>query len=167
MKLIKKEGVGEVVPKDAQVTVEYVGYFEHQDEPFDSTLFHREKNIVLRLGKQQIIQGLEIAIGTMKKHEKALFLIQPSLAYGKLGCLPRIPPDSEVLFKVELVNFLDNGSADLYEELSNEEKKKFSVIEKIASDLMNTAADNFKRQKVKQAIREYVLSFLLKVFHLH
>ena len=151
--------MGEVVPKDAQVTVEYVGYFEYQDEPFDSTLFHRDKQLVMRLGKGQVIRGLEIAIGTMRKYEKSLFLIKPSMAYGTLGCLPRIPADSEVLFKVELKNFLDNGYADIYDELTNEEKRKFPVVEKVVRDLMNTAMDSFKRQKIKQAARECVFIF--------
>ncbi|XP_014204130.1 inactive peptidyl-prolyl cis-trans isomerase FKBP6 [Copidosoma floridanum] len=156
LKLIKTEGHGETIPKDAQVTVEYVGYFEHQDEPFDSTFYMRDKKAILRLGRGQVLQGLEIAICSMKKFEKALFIIQPSLAYGELGCLPRVPPNAEVLFKIDLIDFLDNGQADMYDELSNEEKKRFPVVEKIIRDLMTTAADTFKRQKTKQAIREYM-----------
>ncbi|XP_058801279.1 inactive peptidyl-prolyl cis-trans isomerase FKBP6 isoform X2 [Phymastichus coffea] len=155
LKLIKKEGTGEVIPHDAQVTVEYVGYFEYQDEPFDSTLFQREKRATLRLGKGEMIKGLEIAIASMKKFEKSVFIIQPNLAYGALGCPPRIPADSEVLFKVELIDFLDNGSADKYEELTNEEKRMFPRIEKIVRDLLNTARDSYGREKIKQAVREY------------
>ena len=154
MKWMKREGCGEIVPSDAQVTVEYVGYFEHQDEPFDSTLFHREKKSVLRLGRGAIIPGLDIAISSMKKYEISLFIIHPDLAYGKLGCPQRILENSEVLFKVELKDFLDNGEAEKYDELTNEEKKSFPAIERIVRDLIATANANSKLKKHKQARRE-------------
>lgn len=154
MKLIKQVGSGNKIPADAQVTVIYTGYFEDQDEPFDTTYYHKSKQATLRLGKGQMIPGLEIAISSMKKFEKALFLIKPELAYGKMGCEPRIPKDAEVLFSIELVNFVDDGAADMYEELNFEDKKKFSKIEKIVSNLLNCAMENFKLQKYKQAIRE-------------
>lgn len=152
--MIKKEGAGNVVPQEAQVTVKYVGYFEAQDEPFDSTYLHQDKQAVFRLGKGEMIPGLEIAISTMKKFEKAVFLIQPSMAYGELGCPPRIPPNAEVLFKVELISYLDKEDADDYEEFSNEEKKKFSVAEKLAKKFLSIGMTNFKKHKFKQAIRE-------------
>ncbi|XP_014234164.1 inactive peptidyl-prolyl cis-trans isomerase FKBP6 [Trichogramma pretiosum] len=155
LKIIKRDGVGDVVPPDAQVTVEYVGYFEYSDQPFDSTLFHPSKRMVIRLGKGAVIPGLEIGISSMKKFEKSLFIIQSELAYGELGCMPRIPPNAEVLFKVELVDFIDNGAADTYDELTNEERKKFASIEKIVKDLLTTANDNVKRNKTTQAVREY------------
>jgi FK506-binding protein 6 len=109
---------------------------------------------VVRLGKGKIIEGLEVGISTMKKNETSLFLIQPHLAYGKLGCLPRIPPNSEVLFKVKIVDFLDNGYYDTYEDLNTEEKKKFVFIEKIVKDLIQTANYNVSRKKITQGIRE-------------
>lgn len=132
----------------------YAGYFELQDEPFDTTYYHKSKQITLRLGKGEMIPGLQIAISSMKKFEKALFIIQPELAFGKFGCPPRIPANAEVLFSVELVNFVDDGAADTYDELSNEDKKKFSKVEKIVKNLLNSAKENFKMQKIKQAIRE-------------
>lgn len=100
-----------------------------------------------------MIPGLEIAISSMKKFEKALFIIQPDLAYGELGCEPRIPPNAEVLFSVELVNYVDDGSADMLDELNNEDKKRLPAIEKTVLNLVNSANENFKMQKYKQAIR--------------
>ncbi|KAJ8668966.1 hypothetical protein QAD02_000225 [Eretmocerus hayati] len=119
LKLIKKEGTGDIVPPDAQVTVEYVGYFEYADEPFDSTTFQRDG------------------------------------PYGKLGCPPRIPENAEILFKIELTNFIDNGQADAYDDLDQNERKKFSSIQKIVKDILITAKEHVDRQKTRQAIREY------------
>ena len=154
MKLIRKEGVGEIVPRDAQVSIKYIGYFEYQDEPFDSSYAHGSGPDVFRLGQGQVIPGLEIGIGTMKKHEVSVFLIKPDYAYGQLGCLPRIPPNQEVLFAVYLTDFLDNCSADSFENLSQEEQKSFHVIKRRALEIMSVGNENFKKEKTRQAIRE-------------
>ena len=42
----------------------------------------------------EVIAGWEIALATMKKGELARLLIQPSYAFGKFGCPPRIPPNA-------------------------------------------------------------------------
>ncbi|XP_023290805.1 inactive peptidyl-prolyl cis-trans isomerase FKBP6 isoform X2 [Orussus abietinus] len=154
LKLVKKEGVGETMPYNSQVTVHYIGYLEHQDDPFDST-YIRGKPAVLRLNEGQLLPGLEIAIASMKKHETSLFLIQPSLAYMELGCMPLVPPNSEVLFAIKLLDYLDNGSADTAENLNIEEGRTFSKIIKRVQDLLVIAKDNFGRRKYRQAIREY------------
>lgn len=154
MKQIKKPGVGDPLPPEAQVTVQYSGYFEGQNEPYDTSFFRREKNDVLRVGRGQMLPGLDYAIQSMKLNETSLFIIQPDLMYGKLGCPPRIPANAEVLFKITLVSFLDNGSADKYDELTEEEKSQWSVVRKRINDLLNTAMDNFSRQKYKVATKE-------------
>ncbi|EFN78601.1 FK506-binding protein 6 [Harpegnathos saltator] len=154
MKFTKQKGIGEVVPYNAQVTVHYIGYFEDNDEPFDSS-YASGKPRTLRLGQNIIIPGLEIAICSMRKHEVAVFWLHPDYAYRAIGCLPRIPPNVEVAFIVHLTDFLDNGSADTYYNLSIEEKQSFpNVIESVKHRLV-TAKDHFRKQRIKNAIREY------------
>lgn len=154
MKLVKQKGVGEVIPFDARVTVKYMGYLEHTDEPFDSS-FVRGGAETFHLNQGMLIPGLEIAIATMAKHEIAIFIIHPDLAYGKYGCAPRIPPNEEVLFVVHLVDYVDDGSVGTFECLSSAEKKQFTNIVKRVQANFNTAKDCFKKHKIKQAIREY------------
>lgn len=153
MKYIKQKGVGDVVPANAQVTIHYLGYFEHNDDPFDSTYVNgRPKTI--RLGQLCVISGLEIGLLSMKKHEIAIFLIHPDLAYKALGCPPRIPPNEEVIFIVHLIDFLDNGAADTYENLSIEEKHSFKHVVESVKKMLLTAKDYFTKLNFKQAIRE-------------
>ncbi|KAF7383084.1 hypothetical protein HZH68_014933 [Vespula germanica] len=154
MKLIKRKGVGEIVPYNAQVTIKYISYFEYNDEPFDSTYAHGHPKTV-RLNQDLLIPGLEVAITSMEKHEIAIFIIHPDLAYGRFGCPPRILPNEEVMFVIHVVDFLDNGSADTYLNLNMEEKKLFSNIVKCINDLLNTAKYNFINMKTKKAIRVY------------
>lgn len=153
MKFIKQKGVGEVIPNNAQVTVHYIGYFEDNDEPFDSSYVTGHPR-TLRLGQNLIISGLEIALASMCKHEIAVFWMHPDYAYKAIGCLPRIPPNEEVLFIVHLIDFIDNGSADTYYNLSLEEKQSFPNVVKSVKHILVTAKDHFAKQRIKQAIRE-------------
>ncbi|XP_051169978.1 inactive peptidyl-prolyl cis-trans isomerase FKBP6-like [Leptopilina boulardi] len=155
MKMIKKQGTGEIVTENAQVFVTYIGHFEYNDEPFDSSYAHGSGPESFILGNGGILPGLEISISTMKKHEVAAFLISPEYAYGKLGCPPRIPGDQEVLFVINLVNFIDQSDIKDFEKLSIEEQKEFRVAAGKIRSLMESGTENFRREKTKQAIRDY------------
>lgn len=53
-------------------------------------------------------------------------MIKPDYAYGDLGCMPRIPGNSTLLFEVELLSFTEASMLTEYEESCEEDKKKFS-----------------------------------------
>lgn len=76
------------VPAGALVTVHYCFFLEFQDDPFDSTRL-RGRPSKFRLDAGSVVEGLEIAVKSMKKKEKAEFLFSPDYAYGSLGCYPR------------------------------------------------------------------------------
>lgn len=76
------------VPAGALVTVHYCFFLELQDDPFDSTRL-RGRPARFRLDTGSVLEGLEVAVKSMNKKEKAEFLISPDYAYGDLGCHPR------------------------------------------------------------------------------
>lgn len=51
-KRILQEGNGQKIPPDALVTIHYDGFFEYQDEPYDSTLNKYPRSY--RMGKNNI-----------------------------------------------------------------------------------------------------------------
>ena len=51
------------------------------------------------------IVGLDMGILTMRKGETAEFVIAPELAFGDMGCPPRIPPNITVEYEVTLLEF--------------------------------------------------------------
>lgn len=155
MKLLKKEGIGEVVPANAQVAVTYIGHFEYSDEPFDSSFSQGSRPVLFLLGGKELLPGLDIGISTMKKHEVSAFLISPEYAYGKLGCMPRIPPDQEVLFIVNLVNYVDHGDIHEFEKLTIDEQKEFTAAKGKIRCMMEAGNENFRKEKTRQAIRDY------------
>lgn len=68
------------------------------------------KNIPL----DQVIEGLDRAVKTMKKGEVALIVIQPEYAFGQSGSthmqeLAVIPGNSAVHYEVEMVSFVKVG----------------------------------------------------------
>ncbi|EGI59395.1 PREDICTED: inactive peptidyl-prolyl cis-trans isomerase FKBP6-like [Acromyrmex echinatior] len=154
MKYVKQKGVGKIIPPNAQAIVHYVGYFEYRDEPFDSA-YCVGKPRSLRLGQNCIISGLEIGIRSMQKHEIAVFLIHPDYAYKAIGCPPRIPPNEEVVFVVTLVDYIDDGYARTYQDLTEEEKQLFKYVLQPVKHMFMTARDYFTKFNYKQAIREY------------
>ena len=70
---------------------------------FDSSI-PRKKPFEFILGKGQVIRGWEQGILGMKVGEKRKLFIPPELAYGESGSGDSIPPNSQLIFNVELIN---------------------------------------------------------------
>ncbi|KAF6124357.1 FKBP prolyl isomerase 6 [Phyllostomus discolor] len=117
LKDIIREGAGELVTPDASVLVKYSGYLEHMDKPFDSNCFRKTPRL-MKLGEDITLWGMELGILSMRRGELARFLFKPTYAYGALGCPPLIPPNSTVLFEIELLDFLDSAESDKFCALS-------------------------------------------------
>ena len=82
------------------VSVFYRGTLENGME-FDSTKGRIPAQFVIGVGK--VIKGWDEGLMTMKVGGKRKFTIPSELGYGKAGYPPKIPPNSTLLFDVELV----------------------------------------------------------------
>ncbi|XP_023237057.1 inactive peptidyl-prolyl cis-trans isomerase FKBP6-like [Centruroides sculpturatus] len=151
-----KTGFGIELPSKAFVTIHYNAYLEYSDEPFDSTRL-RGTPLKFVLGENRVVEGLDIAVATMKKGEISQFLIKYLYAYGEMGSPPRIPPSATILYEVELLSFLNNAPAIEYDELSPEEKKQLSFSErlKVVRSEHEVANDYFKRKLYPSAWNKY------------
>ncbi|XP_029470375.1 inactive peptidyl-prolyl cis-trans isomerase FKBP6 isoform X2 [Rhinatrema bivittatum] len=117
LKEVIRAGTGELVPPDASVIVKYSGYLEYLDKPFDTNCYRRNLRL-MKLGEDITLGGMEVALLTMQKGEVSRYLFQPTYAYGKMGCLPLIPPNATVLFELELLDFLDTAESEKFFDLA-------------------------------------------------
>lgn len=92
------EGVGDIAKAEDTVKVEYTGTLIDGNE-FDSSARHGEAAI-FKVG--QVIKGWSEALQLMNPGAKLRLVIPAELAYGEQGVQPMIPPNSVLVFEVEL-----------------------------------------------------------------
>eukprot|EP01132_Coremiostelium_polycephalum_P006249 gene6249-7780_t len=87
------------------ISVAYVGLLEN-GQKFDSTADHDNKPFTFVFGKGKVIKGWESEGGVrgMCVGEKKKFLIPYELGYGEQGVQGTIPPKSNLIFDVEVLN---------------------------------------------------------------
>lgn len=100
--VIIKEGQGTASPKMGQtVTAHYNGTLMN-GKMFDSSIVRNEP---IRFKVGQMIEGWNEALLTMHKGEKRQLIIPPELGYGVQGYPGVIPPNSYLIFDIELLDF--------------------------------------------------------------
>jgi FKBP-type peptidyl-prolyl cis-trans isomerase len=105
LKKITRDGSGNGPSSGADVTVDYKGYFKDGKVFDQSRRKKKSKPFVFKLGVGEVIRGWDVGVASMKKGEKATFYIKSEYAYGSSGAGDDIPPNSDLLFDVELINF--------------------------------------------------------------
>jgi FKBP-type peptidyl-prolyl cis-trans isomerase FkpA len=97
--LVVKEGTGDKPAAGDIVSVQYAGRLLNGKE-FDKST----SPVDFPIGVGQVIPGWEEGIMNMRKGGKSTFIIPSSIGYGEQGSPGAIPPNSVLVFDVELVN---------------------------------------------------------------
>jgi FKBP-type peptidyl-prolyl cis-trans isomerase len=98
-------GTGVEAVKGDQVEVHYTGWLWENGKKgnkFDSSLDHG-KPFAFNLGAGQVIKGWDEGVAGMKVGGKRELIIPPALAYGQRAVGGVIPPNSTLMFEVELL----------------------------------------------------------------
>ncbi|XP_020689609.1 70 kDa peptidyl-prolyl isomerase [Dendrobium catenatum] len=148
LKKILKEGAGYEKPNEgAIVKVKFTGKLQ------DGTVFSKkgqdEEPFEFRTDEDEVIEGLDRAVLTMKNGEFALVTIPPEHAFGSTESkqdLAVVPPNSTVIYEVELVSFVkDKESWDM----NNAEKIEAAAKKKEEGNAL------FKVGKYAKASKRY------------
>lgn len=100
-----KVGVGREAEKGLTVTVHYTGWLYEKGEKtskFDSSVDRREPfSFVLGVG--QVIKGWDQGVSGMQVGGSRTIIIPSDMGYGSRGAGNVIPPNSDLIFDVELI----------------------------------------------------------------
>ena len=168
-------GKGIEIQNHFKVHVNYIGTLENGNE-FDNS-FKRNQPFIFQIGLRQVILGWEKGLIGMKVGGKRTIKIPPELGYGSRGAGELIPPNSTLIFEVEIVNAFEPGYKKLFSEdlinnkikdlilidiRTDKERKKTGIIESslemTAFDLQGNFNQNFiKTYQVAATINDHVV----------
>jgi len=96
------EGKGAAAKDGDKLSVRYVGVLYKNGKEFDSSWKRGKAPFQFTLGQQQVISGWDQGLLGMKVGGRRRLTIPADLAYGAQGQPPTIPPNSPLVFDVDL-----------------------------------------------------------------
>jgi FKBP-type peptidyl-prolyl cis-trans isomerase len=143
------EGVGKEPQQGDFVKIRYVGKLL-SGKVFDES--PKNEPFAYRLGTHQVIEGWDIALKRLRIGAKVTIYVPAKLAYGTMGIGTSVPPNTPLMYDIELVDIL---TAPQYQEHLKgiEDAEKRAFMERIAEQLLTD----------QRAINEYGLKHKLKL----
>lgn len=103
MSVTLEPGSGDLMRRGYTVQVQYKGMLP-DGTVFDQSVLHGGP-FSFELGTGQVIPGWDRVVLEMRKGEKRLVAIPPEFAYGSRGAAGIIPPNSFLVFEMEVVGY--------------------------------------------------------------
>lgn len=151
-----KNGSGDCLTKNSAALYHVTAFTDGADEPFDCSRL-RNKPLLTKFNEDPVVHGLLVGLLTMKKGEKAHILVRPEVAFGEIGCPPRIPGDATILYIVEIIKTFDESSLSSFEMMSFEERQAipFNDIYDRCDKERKSGNTYFKDKRFKEARVRY------------
>lgn len=109
--LITKKGMGRQPKKGETVILHYTGTLTNGVK-FDSSR-DRNEPFAFKLGAGQVIEGYDEGLSKLRVGDQAILVIPANLGYGSKGAGDVIPPDSKLIFVVEVVDVKSRSLTDV------------------------------------------------------
>ncbi|KAJ1550723.1 hypothetical protein HK096_005373 [Nowakowskiella sp. JEL0078] len=149
-----KEKPKPLLPWTKKITKADVGRVEETGIVFDSSR-SRKQIFRFKLGTGQVIKGWDEAVPKMSLGEKSVLTLPPNFAYGDSGVRDLIPPDSTLIFDVELLGINDKWAVGFEkgdQKFSDEEIEK---RRKKLNEERNQRAKEDAERKAQEAAEEH------------
>ncbi|RDS80325.1 FKBP-type peptidyl-prolyl cis-trans isomerase [Dyella psychrodurans] len=104
----QKVGTGSKAQDDTEVRINYTGWLydakaaDHHGAKFDSS-YDSGRPLVFTVGAEQVIPGMDSAVRGMRVGGKREVIIPSKMGYGPRGAGSDIPPNSALVFDIELL----------------------------------------------------------------
>jgi FKBP-type peptidyl-prolyl cis-trans isomerase FkpA len=104
----QKVGTGAQARDDTEVRINYTGWLydakapDHHGAKFDSS-YDSGRPLRFSVGAEEVIPGMDSGIKGMRVGGKRTLIIPSSLGYGRTGAGGDIPPNSALVFDIELL----------------------------------------------------------------
>lgn len=108
--LITKKGTGPQLKARDTVIMHYTGMLTNGAK-FDSS-YDRNQPLEFELGVGKVITGFDEGLAKLRVGDHAILVIPGKLAYGPRGIPNVIPPDSTLIFVVEVVDVKTSSATD-------------------------------------------------------
>lgn len=95
-------GSGKMAEPGMNVSINYTGYLTDGSK-FDSSL-DRGQPLIFQVGNHQMIAGFDEGVRGMRIGGKRKITVPPDMGYGADGRPPVIPPNSTLVFDLELLD---------------------------------------------------------------
>ncbi|WJX15989.1 peptidylprolyl isomerase [Trifolium repens] len=143
-----KPVINVIANEGANVTVSYTAMLE-DGIVFEKRGIGETQPLKFITDEEQVIAGLDRAVATMKKGERAIISIHPDYAFGNVEVrqeLAIVPPGSKVVYDIEMMDFIKEKAPW---ELNNNEKIEMAGRKKEEGNLL------FKSGKYQRASKKY------------
>ena len=97
-----KVGTGKAAASGNKITVNYIGTLKDGTK-FDSS-YDSGRPFSFSLGAGEVIPGWDQGVVGMREGGKRKLIIPATLAYGDQSPSPKIPPNSDLIFEIELIS---------------------------------------------------------------
>lgn len=153
-KRIMKEGDGEVLgTRLCRIQWIYSMFFESAEHSFDSS--HCGKSHIRTVMSDELLEGVWLALETMRKGEEAHFVIGYKFMFGEFGEMTspfKIKPKADVLLVAKLCDFEEIGSADACDKLTDEELHHYPTVKLKAVEMQKQLNELYRSHRFSDAI---------------
>jgi peptidylprolyl isomerase len=116
---IDVRGSGDYPEPGDYVMINYIGRLLDGTE-FDSS---EEEPFVFQLGYRQVIKGWEFGVPLFQVGSKGTLYLPPNLGFGSVGAGKIVPPNSALIYDIEVLQIMDEESYDEYMEALDERER--------------------------------------------